>query len=428
MKSQTTHKTKPQSSLRFTEKGGSLKNEIRPPHPYDLSSSLDYKMSEWVRGYLAAEKFEDDKDGFLMAGRYHQYQAFLDSMGNVQTVALVRPEFEGSEAIGGSLETALVNSHLVSNTVVFLDGDQTPTAEEISHHIAQGNKAVGVRKYMANVPKHPQTGNYEDKPVEYTWKAALSPWMSGLSDASKRAQRKSLNNLAMEGQWKARDEDELHYKDEMEGIRNTQDDPTRLPLPSYVKEILKTFPAGATKPKGDLKASIIKQCHEFPVWAIGATPGAVSQRHRDAVGSFSYLIVHSGRKLWIMREGLNDAPHRNDVVELGPGDLFYAYMVWYGFELLRPEAELIADYGSLKKEIAKFRQEIRDLLALPVVEGMAKIRKGQEQAQVQNVLFYMLAQAAVLAQRLDEEGFSLPEVEKEQGAGQRKRKKGIQYQ
>lgn len=92
--SQDTHKAKPVSS--FTEKGGSFMFEIRPPHPYDLISSLQYKMSEWVRGYLAAEKFEDDKEGFMMAGRCHQYQALLDSMGHVDSVALVRPEFEGS--------------------------------------------------------------------------------------------------------------------------------------------------------------------------------------------------------------------------------------------------------------------------------------------------------------------------------------------
>jgi hypothetical protein len=107
----------------------------------------------------------------------------------------------------------------------------------------------------------------------------------------------------------------------MDRIRKKQDRPGHITCRSYLKQIKRTFPKDLKAPNCDMLASVYKQCEEFAEWAIGATPGAISHRHRDAAGSFSYLIVHSGKKLWVMREGHHQAPYQNDVVELSAGDV-----------------------------------------------------------------------------------------------------------
>jgi hypothetical protein len=85
--------------------------------------------------------------------------------------------------------------------------------------------------------------------------------------------------------------------------------------------IMNTFPRRRRISMTNAAEIVEGECRRFGRWAIGATPGATSHRHTDAAGSCTFLLVHSGRELWIMRERKHWAPSHNDVVELGAGDL-----------------------------------------------------------------------------------------------------------
>jgi hypothetical protein len=110
------------------------------------------------------------------------------------------------------------------------------------------------------------------------------------------------------------------YQAEMQDIRDRNDTAVECD-DKYLKQIIATFPGAKRVVPAKSRRITYEYCRKLVLWGIGATPGALSQRLRDAAGAFTYIVVHSGRKLWIMREGNHIAPHRNDVVDLWDGDL-----------------------------------------------------------------------------------------------------------
>jgi hypothetical protein len=68
-----------------------------------------------------------------------------------------------------------------------------------------------------------------------------------------------------------------------------------------------------------------------------------------------------------------------------------------------------------KHEITALRQSIRDFLATKVEEGIAPFRDDEgrnERTEVAAVLYYMVDSAGILAERLEEEGFTVSFVKK----------------
>lgn len=101
----------------------------------------------------------------------------------------------------------------------------------------------------------------------------------------------------------------------MEGIRQKYDIPCTCSVKEhYLRTIQDTFPSKLKHSGREARTIIDRECKNFACWEIAATTEAVRQRHRDAVGGCSYIIIHSGRKLWAMREGRHQTPFRNDVV------------------------------------------------------------------------------------------------------------------